>query len=114
MNELYQRIGGDLGVTESYLRQLARSAPYRYSKFKIPKRSGTGERLIAQPAKEVKRIQRWLLRNDLSQLPMHDAATAYRKGAGIAANARPHANNRFLLKMDFRNFFPSIMGRDFE
>jgi hypothetical protein len=54
------------------------------------------------------------MENVLSKFPIHPAATAYRKGKNIADNALPHASNRFLCKMDFRNFFPSIKSTDFE
>jgi retron-type reverse transcriptase len=54
------------------------------------------------------------MENILSKFPVHAAATAYRLGQNIADNARPHAVHRYLCKMDFRNFFPSIKSTDFE
>jgi RNA-directed DNA polymerase len=33
---------------------------------------------------------------------------------GLLENVRPHQSNRFLLKLDFNNFFPSIKSSDFE
>jgi RNA-directed DNA polymerase len=109
---LIQRMAFDLGVPGPVLRRLARSAPHRYKVYTIPKRSGSGIRVIAQPAKEVKAVQRWLVANEFSLLPRHDAATAYAEGSSILTNAQRHLAGRFLLKMDFAEFFPSIKEAD--
>jgi hypothetical protein len=69
-------------------------------------------RLIAQPAREIKSIQRWIVLNELARLPIHSAATAYVAGSSIKHNASLHVGNRFLLKADFSNFFPSIKAND--
>jgi RNA-directed DNA polymerase len=92
---------------------LIRSAPHRYKVYQIPKRAPGQFRTIAQPAKEVKALQYWVMRNVLSQFDVHPAATGYRKGRSIIHNARPHTRGRFLLKLDFKDFFPSLKARDF-
>jgi len=71
-------------------------------------------REIAQPARELKMLQRILIDRVLSELPVHDAARAYRKGLSIRDNAVPHAGSGPILKMDFENFFPSIRSTDWE
>ncbi len=101
-----------LGLPAPSLRRPARTAPHRYKVYSIAKRSGRGMRVIAQPAREVKSVQRWLISNDLKWMPLHPNATAYVTGSSIRANAVLHLNNRFLLKMDFSNFFPSIKEID--
>lgn len=90
------------------LMAFALSAPHRYKKYIIRKRSGNGFRLIAQPAKEVKFIQRLILVELRKILPVHGAAMAYEKNVGIKLNASHHKDNAYILKMDFREFFPSI------
>lgn len=84
------------------------SAPRRYQVYEIKKRSGNGTRTIAHPSKELKYIQRHLVELLQQKLPVHRAAFAYEKGRGIKLNAEKHANNQYLLKMDFKDFFPSI------
>lgn len=84
------------------------SAPDRYKEHTIKKRNNRGLRLISQPTSEIKFMQRLLIANELSDLPIHPCATAYIKGKSIADHARIHANNRYLLKLDFRDFFHSI------
>ena len=90
------------------IKNLLMSAPYRYKEYSIPKRNGRGTRLIAQPSKEVKLLQRWVTTQLEDVLPVHSSATGYIKGKNILTNARAHVDSNYLLKMDFRNFFPSI------
>jgi len=92
---------------------VALTAPYRYKTYKIPKKRPGEFRTISQPAKEVKLLQRFVVTNLLPELPMHNTATAYSKGSSIKLNALKHVENSYLLKMDFSNFFPSIVPDDF-
>jgi RNA-directed DNA polymerase len=87
---------------------LVATAPWRYKEHKIEKRNGRGFRIIAQPTSEVKLLQRTLLKYELYGLDVHGAATAYSKGSSTLMHARPHANARYLLKLDFKDFFPSL------
>jgi RNA-directed DNA polymerase len=103
----------ETGLAEGDLVRLIETAPKRYKLFDIPKRSG-GIRTIAQPAREVKLLQRILIDKLLSTLPIHDAARAYREGYSIRQNAATHAGSGPILKMDFVDFFPSIRARDWE
>jgi hypothetical protein len=89
------------------------TAPKRYKVHTIEKRNGRGLRVIAQPTSELKLVQRWLLLTYLKDLPVHNAAMAYRRGLGIKDHAQLHASGRYLLKLDFKNFFPSIQAEDF-
>ncbi len=99
------------GLSTYEARRLIARAPERYKVFYIDKKSG-GRRQIAQPAREIKFLQRIFMRSFLESLPIHEAATAYRKGLSLADNAKPHASSGPILKMDFRDFFPSIRSRD--
>ena len=106
-------MSADLLIPKTKLDYLIRSAPYRYKVYQIPKKSGAGHRTIAQPAKEVKKIQYWVIKNIFPSFPVHQAATAYIRGKNIFQNAESHSNRPYLLKLDFKNFFPSIKGDDF-
>ncbi|WP_293389071.1 retron St85 family RNA-directed DNA polymerase [Nevskia sp.] len=111
MNVL-QSLLKELPFSTAELLSIISTAPYRYKVYKIAKREPGAFRTIAQPTPEVKLIQRWLVKNVFSELPVHTAATAYREGLSIADHARKHSKKRFLLKMDFKNFFPSITEND--
>lgn len=112
MIEIVSFLSEETGLPESAISRIVSSAPRRYKVYTIPKRNG-GEREIAQPAREVKALQRALLAGPLRNLKVHAAATAYRDGASILDNAQRHAGSgRAILKMDFSNFFPSITDLD--
>jgi RNA-directed DNA polymerase len=102
----------DLPFSEQEIRRLIATAQFRYKVYQIPKHKPNQFRTIAQPAPEVKLIQRWLTDNIFTALPIHRSATAYRQGISIGDHAGKHAAKRFLLKMDFKNFFPSIAVQD--
>lgn len=91
---------------------LVYSAPKRYKVHFIEKRNGKGKRLIAQPTAEVKILQRWVVSKFIEKLPIHNAATAYRPSIGIRDHAERHVRNKYLLKVDFKDFFPSISAVD--
>lgn len=96
-----------LGITESQLDRLILRSPKTYKTYPIPKRSG-GYRIIAQPAKETKFVQYWLIDNVFAKLKIHKNATAYKKNASITKNAAIHCSNQYLSKFDFSDFFGSI------
>jgi RNA-directed DNA polymerase len=83
----------------------------RYKYFQIPKRNGDW-RIISQPAREVKLLQRVLLHHLLVNLPVHQSATAYVPGVSIKENAHAHVDNNAILKFDLQNFFPSLREND--
>lgn len=103
----------DIGISRIKLASSARRSPLKYKVYKIPKRH-SGVRVIAQPTPEVKDLQRRLVGFLRTQLTVHPCATAYEPGKGIRENAQQHVNNRYLLKMDFSNFFNSIKPEMFK
>ncbi len=111
MKDVFALLSLQTGLSDDDLARIVRTAPSRYKAFEIPKRSG-GMREIAQPARELKFIQRILMRTILADLPVHTAAHAYREGMSIRDNAVIHAGHGPILKMDFANFFPSIRATD--
>ena len=100
-----------LSLPASFLLKLAGTASHRYKEYTILKKTG-GLRTIHHPARELKLIQGWLLQNVLARLPVHDSATAYRRGFGIRRNAERHVDHNYLLRVNFQDFFPSLKGSD--
>ena len=105
---LFQRLLASTPFSEHELVILIATAPTRYKDHYIDKRNGRGQRLISQPTKEIKFLQRLLIQRELVALPIHDAATAYRKGGSTKQHAEKHAGSRYLLKLDFSDFFLSL------
>ncbi len=95
------------------LRSIISNSPDRYKVYYIEKRRG-GRREIAQPARELKVLQRALNDSVLSKLPVHTAAMAYRPGVSLRQNALAHSHNGPILKFDFQDFFPSLRAEDWQ
>lgn len=101
----------DLGVTTRFIATFAEGASYAYKTYSIRKKKG-GFRTIDHPSKQLKAMQRWLLTYVLNNVPIHPAAMAYQKKKSIFDNASIHASSRYLLRMDCKDFFPSIVEDD--
>ena len=110
---LVHRISRDLQLPISLVHGVANRASHAYKVYMIPKRTG-GQREIHHPSRELKALQRWLLKEVISSWTVHDAAHAYREGVGIRKNAAAHVHSRYLLRMDLVNFFPSITSDDLQ
>jgi len=110
-DELIRLLEERSGLTASEIRRIIETAPKRYKQYQIRKRSG-GWRQIAQPARELKALQRIILYEIFSAYPVHSSAMAYEEGRSISHNASAHVGARALLKLDFQEFFPSIRRKD--
>jgi RNA-directed DNA polymerase len=108
---LAESIASELNLSAQYVSLVARTASHRYKTYGIPKRNGN-IRIIEHPARELKLFQRWLVNNLFARLPVHRAACAYKKGASIYQNASQHRSHNFILRVDFKDFFPSIRADD--
>lgn len=109
---LLTQLSNNFNLGEKDLVRFIKSAPYRYKVYQIPKKRKDEFRIIAQPSGEVKYLQYWLINNVLRNMPIHPCAAAYRNDASIKKNAAVHAKGKFLLKIDFADFFPSIRPDD--
>lgn len=82
-----------------------------YIRFQIPKRTG-GMRSIASPKPLMRVAQDWIRHNLLSRMQPHTrVATAFRPGKSITDNARPHAGKAIVVRIDLKDFFPSVTFR---
>ena len=73
----------------------------------LSKRSGH-IRLIEAPKPRLKEIQREILASILDKIPPHSAAHGFLKGRSIRTFVSPHVGQQVVLRMDLRDFFPSI------
>jgi retron-type reverse transcriptase len=85
----------------------ARDRVLHYVAFALPKRRG-GERLIMAPKKRLKAVQRALNTLLVSKLPVSSYAHGFRRERSVRSNAQPHVGKQVVLRMDLRDFFPSI------
>lgn len=86
---------------------ISNHAEKHYKVFKIPKRNG-GYRTIYEPDYTLKMIQENILTNVLNERIISSYAKAYKKGLSLLDNALPHLHQKIVLKLDIKDFFPSI------
>lgn len=96
-----------VGYEPSYVYGAANSQKGHYRSFSITKKNG-GLRSIAEPLPSLKEIQRWILDNILSKIKVNAAAKAYIIGKSTKDNARFHRKQPIVIRIDIKDFFPSI------
>jgi len=78
--------------------------------YRVLAKQGGYVRLIEAPKPRLKEIQRQILEQVLEKIPAHPAGHGFVKGRSIKTFVAPHAGRRIILRMDLRDFFPSISG----
>lgn len=99
-------------VQESWVNDVVRQGPSRVKILRIRKSTPGKFRIISRPSAELEILQRWLVLRFFEKMEIHDSAMAFRRGRSILANAQIHAKSRYLVRIDFANFFPSIRYAD--
>jgi RNA-directed DNA polymerase len=109
-----EKLAEALGLTIPELRWLSfhRDAATRlhYQRFTIPKRDGSA-RAIWAPLPRLKAAQRWILHNIVERLPVHGKSHGFLAGRSIATNAAVHTGAKLLVKVDLKDFFPTVTIR---
>jgi RNA-directed DNA polymerase len=111
---LLRELVEEIALSASEIQRIILTAPARYKVYDIPKRDGIGWRTIAQPSRELKALQNYVLHKKLSKYPTHPNSMAYAQKRNIRQNAERHARSNSILKLDFQQFFPSIKVSDWE
>ncbi len=102
LEHLSHRLGFHLGE----LQRIAAKAESLYSFEKEPKKSG-GFRDISKPHHTLKKIQKAIHRL-LKEVKISDCAHGGISGRSNLTNAQRHCNQKWVLNLDFKSFFPSI------
>ena len=95
------------GINTSELLKMIYSPSNFYREFEIFKRSG-GKRKISTPYPSLKKCQRWIYESILKKQSVSSHAHGYIQSKSIITNATFHVGKKHLLKMDIKDFFPSI------
>lgn len=74
----------------------------------LPKRGGTGWRLLEVPHPYLMGLQRRLLDGLLGVVPAHEAAYGYARGRSVVEHAAQHARQAVVLRFDLSDFFASV------
>jgi len=102
-----------IGCDKNTAVSMSQKASILYKRYLIPKRKG-GVREIYHPSKLTKALQYAIMHTILKNMKIHKSAVAYIKGlkSPLLHNAKLHAPFRFSIRVDFRDFFPSIKPID--
>lgn len=111
---LYSEIDKDIMMREGFTQSVIDSSEPP-KKWAIPKKNG-GYRSIHHPSSKNKLLQYWLITKVFDKFPQHDSSYAFVKQRSIKDNALRHAEqkNKYFVKLDIKDFFPSISYVDFE
>lgn len=97
-----------IGLKEEVIHKMIVVPECFYRSFTIPKRSGD-ERLISAPYPALMLAQRWIYENILLPgVEVSESAMGFVPRKSILDNAILHLNRKEVLKMDLKDFFPSI------
>ena len=111
LNDLEWRLGEDRAV----LRDLACRVNEHYHPFPYEKKLKPFQRnlprknrLIDNPSDELKRVQRKIVRSLLAPLAAPDFLYGAVRGRSIRENAVVHHGAKVVVKMDIRNYYPTL------
>lgn len=81
-----------------------------YTEFVIKKQNGISNRVILAPEKGLKDIQKIIAEylNEIYMQYIPPAVQGFVKGRSIVTNAELHLRKKYILKVDLKDFFPSI------
>ena len=96
-----------LGLKKSYVTSVVFGSSAHYRNFRIRKRSGEF-REISAPYPSLMYMQNWIYREILQRCKINGSAHGFVKKRSILTNAAIHKNQDYLLKIDLKDFFPSI------
>ncbi|MDC0706236.1 retron St85 family RNA-directed DNA polymerase [Priestia sp. AB] len=99
-----------LNITTSDFKRLYYAKNQQYKTVEVPKNNGSGNRILSIPSIDLKYIQRWILDNILYKIKINDYAVGFVKGKSTVVNASYHIKQEYILKMDIKDFFPTITG----
>ena len=96
-----------LKISTRKLNWLANDRIDHYICFHTKKRDGSIREIFA-PKSRLKEVQRQILDDLLQKVRLNSHAEGFRKKRSIATNAKRHIGKEIVIKMDVKDFFPSI------
>ncbi|CCY81198.1 rNA-directed DNA polymerase [Prevotella sp. CAG:1185] len=96
-----------MGRSDLYFTSVINSPENHYRSFKLKKRNG-GFREILAPYPALLEMQYWIYNNILKKIPISPYSHGFAHKKSIITNAKIHLGQKELLKLDLKDFFPSI------
>lgn len=104
-----EELSKEIGIDKEIIRTCLNDIDNQYRVYYIWKdEAHTKKRFIEAPNETLKMIQKAILWKVLYKFPATKYAHGFIHGKSIATNAIVHSGKKYVLKMDFKNFFPSI------
>lgn len=97
-----------LGFPARTLYGLSNNLEKHYHTVFIPKSDGS-KRKLSVPDLILKKVQKAIADNILTQYPVSSYAKAYKYGSSVQQNAKPHVGKNKILKLDIDGFFDHIL-----
>lgn len=97
----------DIKKINKILYNISNNIDANYEEIIIHKKSG-GLRFLYEPSKELKSIQKRILKNVLEEKKLSNYSYAYRKKVSVLDNAKPHVKKDVIVKLDIKDFFDNI------
>lgn len=109
IDQPFALIGRILGVEEDWIVDCVSRHTDRYRSWQVAKASG-GFRTLSQPHKDLAQLQSRILHRIVCRSPVrpHPSATAFAFGCSPLNNATQHMGSSVVLRLDIKDFFPSI------
>ena len=101
------RLAQRLHVRKRKLAYLLFKAKPLYTTFTIPKHSGD-PRVLSAPIPLLKQVQRRILHTVFAHQKFSPACHGFRAKRSILTNARPHVGRPIVIRLDLKDFFPTI------
>jgi RNA-directed DNA polymerase len=105
--ELAQALGLTVRTLRHYTIHSYHDRVSHYVSFAVPKRSG-GERLLMAPKRRLKALQRRMNELLIARLPVSEFAHGFLPKRSVRTNAEPHVGKPVVMRLDLKDFFPSI------
>jgi hypothetical protein len=112
MTNLVALAAKECNLSEHWVRAVLRSGPSDVKKIPVPHKRKPGFRLVSRPSAELEILQRWLVLRFFRRNRVHPMAMAFLPKKSILLNANFHKNNNYFIRIDFKDFFPSIRMSD--
>lgn len=97
-----------MGVKKKYFYRVLFSHDKFYREIMVPKRKNGQFRKLSVPSMALKNMQRWILDSILYKISVNENATGFVPSRSIVTNAYNHLAKKYILKLDIKDFFPSI------
>jgi RNA-directed DNA polymerase len=92
------------------LKSLATRGKLRHYHYRVLDKGDGAVRLIESPKPRLKWIQQRILAGILNKVRPNPASHGFVRGRSVRTFAAPHVGERVVLRMDLKDFFPSIIG----